>query len=721
MGQLTELASTLGAPTVVNGFIAVSIKAAAVLTGALALTTALRRAPASTRHQVWAMALLAVLVLPVLSLTLPAWQVAVLPQPLDPASPVATPAPPAPMAEPGAAPGVDSYPDAQRIAERDDNGPARQAETTPAVSPSPGAAGAGEADGASLVATTRSAHARAERTDTQAARRFLPEAPLSSFLLALWAVGFAYLLGRLGVSTLGAWWLVRRADPVADESLMDEAEAVRRDLGVTAGVRLLHSDRISMPMAWGVLRPTILLPREALDWDHDRSRVVLLHEMAHLQRRDCLTLMLARLVTALHWFNPLSWTATRRLQAERERACDDLVLSSGTAGADYAQHLLDIARGVRRDRIRSWATVAMARPSELEGRLLAILDPDRQPSGASGAIGVAALLALGVLVLPLAALQPSAVAQQLADDEEAVEQDIDVTPQQALELETSTRPLLDLDALPAVALELALPQTLEIGVDVPAARGLAVALSEALAEEVELGTQEPQSADEQGTAVNERVLQAFAAALQDEDASIRAQAAQALGSMESEAAVEMLSAALRDDDDARVRSQAAWALGMIESAAAVPVLSEVLASDEDRVRKQAVWALGMIESSDAVQPLAAALSDEDAGIRSKAAWALGMIESPDAVAALVDALGDAEARVRSQAVWALGMIEDAGGVEALTATLRGDDSPEVRKQAAWALGMIEDEGGLDALLDAMTDDNLEVRKTALWAVGQIGG
>lgn len=716
MGQLTEFAATFGTPVFISAFIAVSVKAAVVLVGALALTTLLRRAPASTRHQVWTLALLSVLALPALSLTLPAWQVAMLPQA---ATDVAATTAPGFSAEPRDTPRSEAGSAAEATTERFEHDPIASAET--AVAPIaaaavPAAASAGNTAPADPAAAEEPSYA-------EVAWQALSGNSLAGSLLVLWAVGVGYLLARLSFSTLGAWWLVRSADPVTDESLRGEAEAVRRDLGVAAEVRLVRSDRISMPMAWGILRPTILLPRESSAWSSDRRRVVLLHEMAHLQRRDCLTLMLARVVTALHWFNPLSWTATRRLQAERERACDDLVLSSGTAGADYAQHLLDIARAMRRDRSPAWATVAMARPSELEGRLLAILDPGRRRSDVPRARTTAAtLLAIGALVLPLAALQPSAVAQEPDDGEQAIK--LEVRPQinEELALNLAPRLQLDLGIEPRldVNVELALPHALETGLEKAAAGGLSAAMSKAISREL-AGGSELQDAGAQSGAVNARVMEAFATALRDEDASIRAQAAHALGSMESEEGVELLSAALRDDDDVSVRSQAAWALGMIESDAAIPALADALANDEDRVRKQAVWALGMIESTESVPSLSIALGDADADIRSQAAWALGMIESPDAVAALVDALGDAEVSVRSQAAWALGMIEDAAAVDGLNAALRNDDSAKVRKQAAWALGMIEDEGGIDALLDAMTDEDLEVRKTALWAVGQISG
>ena len=88
-----------------------------------------------------------------------------------------------------------------------------------------------------------------------------------------------------------------------------------------------------MPMACGVLRPAVMMPEEADVWPAERLRIVLLHELAHVKRHDCLTHLVAQMACALHWFNPLAWIAARNVRTERERACDDLVLAAGTRGS----------------------------------------------------------------------------------------------------------------------------------------------------------------------------------------------------------------------------------------------------------------------------------------------------------------------------------------------------------------------------------------------------
>jgi beta-lactamase regulating signal transducer with metallopeptidase domain len=190
-----------------------------------------------------------------------------------------------------------------------------------------------------------------------------------------WVAGVALVLISVIVGQLRLRKLSRTAQiqqSVDWALLLDEA---RETLRLRRAVTLLQSADNMMPLTWGWWQPVVLLPADAENWPVERRRIVLLHELAHVKRRDCLTQIAASMVCAFYWFNPLVWLAARQMCVERERACDDLVLNGGCKASDYAGHLVEIARSFRR--VPQVAAIAMARPSGLEQRVAAIVDASR--------------------------------------------------------------------------------------------------------------------------------------------------------------------------------------------------------------------------------------------------------------------------------------------------------------------------------------------------------
>jgi hypothetical protein len=223
--------------------------------------------------------------------------------------------------------------------------------------------------------------------------------------------------------------LTRRAVEFTEPALTEMFSSLLIEINLKSKVRLLRSERTSMPVVCGILRPAVMLPAEADAWSAERRRMVLLHELTHVTRRDCLTQMMAQMACAFYWFNPFIWFAARRLRVEREQACDDYVLSIGTKPSDYASHLLDIARTAHERPVFDWSqttSVAMARRSQLEGRLLAILSKENK-RGAVSRVALTGLVALTcLLLLSLAAVHPTVIhAQdsQNADTAASVEKD----------------------------------------------------------------------------------------------------------------------------------------------------------------------------------------------------------------------------------------------------------------------------------------------------------
>lgn len=334
-----------------------ALKSTLVLGAAWLITYILRGRSAAARHTVWTAAAAALVALPLLSLTLPALRVKVANALLPADTGIVFRASAATAATAGNSPSIPSHAPAGRPAN---------------VPPPP-----------------RGLEAK-------------------DILILLWMVGIAAgLLQMLAASVM--LWRTRRAAQASPDQ--DAADELACSLGIEEPVPVLET-ACGMPMTFGVLRPTVLLPAEARAWSSERRRVVLLHELGHVQRGDAVTHLLARTALALHWWNPLAWTMWREFLKERERATDDLVLGAGTVASDYAGHLLEIARTMQLSSASAAAGVAMARRSQLEGRLLAILD-GRTARGQHGrAASVVAIVIAIAIIAPLAAVRAQSQAEQ---------------------------------------------------------------------------------------------------------------------------------------------------------------------------------------------------------------------------------------------------------------------------------------------------------------------
>lgn len=230
----------------------------------------------------------------------------------------------------------------------------------------------------------------------------------SSFLplmLVVWAAGVALGAGMLLAGLGRLAWIASHAVRVQDGPWVRIAAQVSGVLGVTRRVRILQTEAPGLLATWGLVRPCVLLPAHAPQWSEQRIRVVLSHELAHIRRHDWLVQMAAELLRIVYWFNPLLWLACVRLRRESEQACDDVVLRAGVPAREYAAHLLELARSCRRPAPRFASALPMARPSTLERRIGAMLNPGLDRATLSRrAIGLTAL-ALLVVTLPTAAFR----------------------------------------------------------------------------------------------------------------------------------------------------------------------------------------------------------------------------------------------------------------------------------------------------------------------------
>ena len=432
MNWVMEGLSLFSVPSDAVGWIAVlldvMLKATVILGIAAAITLGMRGASAALRHKVWGVALGSLLLLPVLSLVMPQWNASFMPAfgGLDrlretpavafaappvvetvppvvivaptPSIVVIKPAPPVGVVEP-VSPVIVVVPNGETPTVVTISEPQEPREPVPAPAPAPVPAPAPEAD-----AVGRASVVEGAGTETLELALVLPS--WAGWILAVWSVGAALVMALLGLGLLRVWAIARRARPIADGDLVGMSEEIARDLKIDRRIRLLESPGSITPMTWGVRNPVVLMPREAASWSLTRRRDVLLHEFAHIKRNDYVTQLLARYACAAYWFNPFVWMAARQLRLERERACDDTVLNAGSRPSDYANHLLQIARSLKASQSTAFATVAMARPSQLTGRLLDVLDESRSRGAVSGSASAITWLGAAALVLPLASLHP---------------------------------------------------------------------------------------------------------------------------------------------------------------------------------------------------------------------------------------------------------------------------------------------------------------------------
>jgi len=609
-------------------------RASLVLCAAWALTSAMRRASASTRHFIWICAIAGSMLAPAMTAFGPRWTVSI----------------PTPFASTQS----EASSDTQR--------------STIASAP----------EAAPAAVTGDSENVTAALPSASPAQGAAKPFDLTLAAVLLWAVGATMILAYAISGALGAWW-IRRSATVVEAPWVDEAQTLAEVFEIPGPVVVAESASVTMPIVCGVWRPAIVVPADAAHWSDERRRVVVLHELAHIKRHDCLTQSLAQLVCAAYWFNPIVWLAARQMRAERERACDDFVLAAGEKGPDYAAHLLDIAKTAQHRRMTPIVGLAMARPSQLEGRLLAILDPAIRRSSTLYT-RVASLAFVLLIAVPVGAVHLENSSPVAHEFESA-----SATPSH----------------VPAAAAET--PAVTPLPPAQPRSRVASVPATEPIAERVHRT-----ASDEIGPQLGAQISGQIATAMAAQNAVAA-----------DPKAVEALIAALADSDP-DVRETVVMTLGRMRDERIVPALLPLLKDSNADVREHVVFALTRTRDPRATAAVMTMVDDASADVRQQAVHLLGQSRNREAMPALLKALKDSSEDVRQQAVFGLGQLRDASSVEPLLDALK-DSAADVRQQAAFALGQIRDPKALPALTAALRDAVADVRQQAAFSIGQIAG
>lgn len=224
-------------------------------------------------------------------------------------------------------------------------------------------------------------------------------------LVAFWAMGVIFLLTKAAFGAVALIDLYRNSVPHIPDGI-DGGDF--RGLSWQLRIRTIPGE--AGPITFGLLKPVVLLPKTSVTWPRARLKAVLLHEAAHVRRKDCLARLIAVMACALYWPNPLVWMAARAMRRHGETAADDCVLSSGFKASAYAEHLVGLARAFSYPAYGG-VSLAMAEPAMLDARIEAILNPARSRRAVTR-MDVLKIAALGLVATAVIAL----IRPALADD-----------------------------------------------------------------------------------------------------------------------------------------------------------------------------------------------------------------------------------------------------------------------------------------------------------------
>jgi beta-lactamase regulating signal transducer with metallopeptidase domain len=221
---------------------------------------------------------------------------------------------------------------------------------------------------------------------------------------------WAILVWLAGVIVMSVWhfggWVqvrgMRRLDTrPARADVQDTFDRLVDRLGIRRSVRLLESMRVGVPVVIGWLRPLVLLPIGAVTGlTRGQLEAILVHELAHVRRWDCLVQVLQAIMETLLFYHPGVWWVSRRIREESEQCCDDLAVGLCPDRRGYAHALAKVAE---LGSVGKPAFAVAATGGKLLPRIKRILGAERSGSLSSGrclsgALALVTIIAIGLAV-----------------------------------------------------------------------------------------------------------------------------------------------------------------------------------------------------------------------------------------------------------------------------------------------------------------------------------
>jgi beta-lactamase regulating signal transducer with metallopeptidase domain/HEAT repeat protein len=507
-------------------------------------------------------------------------------------------------------------------------------------------------------------------------------------IASCWCLAVAYLLMR----HLCGWIFLRglRRDSVeATGTIADLFVSCRAELHVGKAVRLATHPDVRSPILLGWLRPCIIVPTDWPQRSIQSQRAALLHELAHVRRRDHLLAPLLDIIRIAFFFHPLVRSLLAQLEHERELLCDEMVVRLGIDRRDYARLLLEFGRSSGR---LAWPAVSlpMSRRRTVKIRIYHLLEDDMERWIRPLPVRWAVVLGAGLLTLSLGLASYRAWAEEKKrfelPDRKAEQQLLRSKPaESAIQREDLRYGGKDFNQWRTDTLTELKGSIRVDGMKAFAAFGANGYGPEATQAILEImrgydTTQKHQS---------------------DDDSAVLWAAYQAVAKI-GPAALSTLTQAV-EEKNRNERHFAVQALEQMRSDArsAVPVLLKAMKNEDIGTRLRALDAVRLIDShaKGFVPALIEALKDKDERMRSTASATLsqsGIVKkvkhTKSAIPALLEALQDQEAEVRLNALGALNTIGPEKHGIGMVSQLLQDDDGRVQRAAYYYLRSLGPDG-----------------------------
>ncbi|MFT6864381.1 MAG: beta-lactamase regulating signal transducer with metallopeptidase domain [Akkermansiaceae bacterium] len=194
--------------------------------------------------------------------------------------------------------------------------------------------------------------------------------PLSFWIAGIYFTGLLLMMGRVVLGYHCCSKIRRHGKAIKDGPWHAALTQAVSKMKLRSKPLMIWSEKVTSPVVTGIFRPMIVLPISLMSGlPKDQAVAILSHELAHLRRFDHLIVVFQRLLEALFFFHPAVWFLSRRLDQEREKACDDLVVQAINNRADYAEALVNLGSNHQ-----PTLALAAAKNPHLKDRIFRILN-----------------------------------------------------------------------------------------------------------------------------------------------------------------------------------------------------------------------------------------------------------------------------------------------------------------------------------------------------------